>query len=225
MTSVEEPPAALHRADGLTYHIAEDRHSEAMARLLAGCFVHEPMGAALGLTGTELEAFVWQFIPECTGKGLSVIAVPEQGREVLAGVFINRDFKAPLPVGVPASFPRWAPIFAAVGQVDEEYEAQRPDLQPGQALDLWMVGVDRRFARRGVARTLFRLSAELARRQGFERCVTECTGAFSQRAALEAGFCERACVSYRDFVYDGRAVFASIPEPHVKVALYERIFG
>jgi GNAT superfamily N-acetyltransferase len=110
-----------------------------------------------------------------------------------------------------------------VGKVDEAYEAQVPGLEAGQALDLWMVGVDPSYSRRGVARNLFRLSVEVARRQGFERCVAECTGAFSQRAAVEAGFRERASVTYQDFLFEGRPVFASIPEPHVKVALYERV--
>ena len=214
---------SLYRADGLTYHIAAEEHSEAMARLLAASFTHEPMSRALGLTATELYEFASRFIPECTANHLSVIVVSERSPDELAGVFINRDFKAPLPPGVPADFPRFAPIIDALVSVDEQYEAQVADLQPGQAVDLWMVGVDGRFSRRGVAGNLFRLSARIAQDQAFERCVTECTGDFSQRAALDAGFQERACVMYKDFHFEGRPVFASVPEPHLKVGLYERV--
>lgn len=213
----------LFRAAGLAYHIAEEEHGEAMARLLAASFMHEPMSRALGLTVTELHEFASRFIPECTANRLSVIAVSERYPDELVGVFINRDFKAPFPPGVPDNFPRFEPIIDALVSVDEQYEAQVAGCQLGQAVNLWMVGVDRRFSRQGVAGNLFRLSARIAHDQAFERCVTECTGHFSQRAALDAGFQERACVAYQDFLFEGRPVFAAIPEPHLKVGLYERV--
>lgn len=215
----------LDRADGLTYHIATEEHGEDIGRLLAARFTHEPMNQAVGLTAAELYEFASRFIPECTGNSLSVIAVSERFPDELAGVVINRDFKAPLPPGVPDDFPRFAPVIAALVSVDEQYEAQMTDLKPGQVVDLWMAGVDDRFARRGVARNLFRLSAKVAQDQTFRRCVAECTGHFSQRAALDAGFQERARVNYHDFRFEGRAVFASIPEPHVNVGLYERVLA
>lgn len=196
-----------------------------MARLLADRFTDEPMGQAVGLTAAELYEFASRFIPECTANRLSVVALTEESPEDLAGVFINRDFKAPPPAGVPDDFPRWAPIIHAAGIVDQQYEAQVGGLQPGEAVDLWMVAVDRRFARRGIASHLFRLSAQVAQDRAFQRCVTECTGHFSQRAALDAGFHERASVYYRDFLLEGQPIFASIPDPHVKVGLYERVLS
>src|SRR6185369_15686075 len=93
----------------------------------------------------------------------------------VAGVFICRDFKAPLPDDALDVFPWFAPVAAVLGAVDEAYEAQRPGLQLGDAVDLWMVGVDGRFARRGIASTLFRLAADLPRTKGFQRVMTECT--------------------------------------------------
>ncbi|MGH3546862.1 MAG: hypothetical protein ACRDQU_01780 [Pseudonocardiaceae bacterium] len=213
----------LYRADGLIYHIAGEEHGDAMARLLAASFMHEPMSRALGLTSCELHEFVSRFIPECTANHLSVIAISELSPDQLAGVFINRDFKAPLPPWVPDDFPRFEPIIDALLSVDEQYEAQVADRQRGQVFHLWMGGVDRRFSRQGVARNLFHLSARIAHDQAFERCVAECTGHFSQRAALDAGFQERACVAYKDFIFEGSPVFAAIPEPHLKVGLYERV--
>jgi hypothetical protein len=197
-----------------------------MVRLLAACFAQESMSRALGLTAQEWSDAIGRLIPDCTTNGLSVIAISEEAPEQLAGVFINRDFKAPPPAGIPEDFPRLGPIFHAIGIVDEEYEAQVPGLQPGEAVDLLMVGVEPggRFARRGIAHNLFRVSAELVRERGFQRCITECTGSFSQRAAVAAGFVEKARVMYKDLVFEGRPVFASIPEPHVKLVLHERVF-
>jgi hypothetical protein len=165
-------------------------------------------------------------MPECTTNGLSVIAVPVDHPDTLAGVFISRDFKSPMPDGIPEEFPWFSPIVEALMTVDEAYEAKRPGFTFAEAVDLWMVGVPpgSQFAKRGIASTLFRVSADLGRNRGFKRCVTECTGQYSQTAARKTGFQERARLAYRDFRFEGRAVFAEIEPPHTHVILFEREF-
>ncbi len=226
IASIKPPSPELHREQGFIYRIANEEHAGAINRLLGASFFHEPMGQALGLTEKDWYDFSAFFMRECTTNGLSVIAVHEDSPDELAGVFINRDFKAPLPPGFPEALPRFNPIVDALVSIDNEYEAQRPGLQPGQVMDLWMVGVTPggRYAKKGIASTLFQVSVELARQRGFQRCVVECTGHFSQRGALKSGFQEMARVIYKDYRFEGRPVFASIPEPHVKFALYERVF-
>jgi len=221
------PCKELHRENGVLYRLAGTADSDAMTDLLGRSFTEEPMSKALGLSAAELSAFAARFIPECTKNGLSVVAISEASPERLVGVFINRDFKSPLPPGMLDDFPRLSPVFRALDSIDEEYEAQVPGLSLGQVVDLWMVAVELGgpFARRGIATNLFRLSVEVARERGFERCVSECTGHFSQRCALANGFEERAHVVYKDFVFEGRNVFASVPEPHRKLALYELILA
>lgn len=217
----------LHRQHGFSYRIAREEHGEAIVRLVGVCFAREPMSRALGITAQEWSDLVGRSIPEYTTNGLSVIVVSEEAPQQLAGVLVNRDFKLPRPAGIPEDFPRFGPIFKAVGGLDEAYEAQVPGLQPGQAVKLAMAGVDpeSRFAGRGIARNLARVSAELVRGRGFQRCIAECTGSFSQRAAAAAGFQERASVIYKDLVFEGRPIFAAVPEPHVKLALYDRVFS
>lgn len=197
-----------------------------MVRLVAACFAQEPMSRALGLA-QEWSDLAGRSIPEYTTNGLSVIAVSEEAPQQLAGVLVNRDFTLPRPTGAPEDFPRFGPILHALRIVNEAYEARVPGLRPGQAVKLAMAGVEpeSRFAGRGIARNLARVSADLVRRRGFQRCIAECTGSFSQRAAAAAGFQERARVMYKDLVFEGRRAFAAIPEPHVKLALYERVFS
>ena len=48
---------------------------------------------------------------------------------------------------------------------------------------------------------------------------------WGRRTAVAAGFQERARVLYKELRFEGQPVFASIPEPHVKVVLYERRFA
>jgi hypothetical protein len=222
----ESESRVLHREGGFRYVVATERSGEAIVRVLSESFAREPMSAALGNSARDLAPLVAGFMPECISNGLSVIAVPVDDPDTLAGVFISRDFKSPLPEGIPDDFPWFLPIGEALVTVDEAYEAQRPGLALGEAVDLWMVGVPpgSRFAKRGIASTLFRVSADLARNSGFRRCVAECTGHYSQTAARKAGFQERARLAYRDFRFEGRAVFAEIKLPHTHVILFEREF-
>ena len=207
------------------YEVATEEFADAIVTVLSESFSREPMSAALGLSARDLEPIVASFMPECTTNGLSVVALPIDDPDTVAGVFISRDFKSPMPDSIPGDF-RFSPIGEALMTVDEMYEAKRPGLTLGDAVDLWMVGVppDSRFARKGIASTLFRVSAALARRRGFKRCVTECTGQYSQAAARKNGFQERARLAYRDFRFEGRAVFAEIEPPHTHVILFEREF-
>jgi hypothetical protein len=216
----------LHEEGGFRYLVATEEFGEAIVRVLSESFSREPMGAALGLSARDLGPLVARFMPECTTNGLSVIAVPVEDPDTLAGVFISRDFKSPLPEGIPEEFPWFRPIGEVLMAVDEAYEAKRPGLTLGEAVDLWMVGVPpgSRFAKRGIASTLFQVSARLGGKSGFKRCVTECTGRYSQTAARKAGFQERARLAYRDFRFEGRPVFAEIEPPHTHVILYEREF-
>jgi len=216
----------LREDGGFRYEVATEEFGDAIVRVLSESFSREPMSAALGLSARELAPLIAGFMPECTTNGLSVVAVPVDDPDTIAGVFICRDFKSPLANGIPEDFPWFNPIAEALMTVDEAYEAKCPGLALGDAVDLWMVGVTpgSRFAKRGIASTLFRVSAELGRVRGFKRCVTECTGDYSQTAARKNGFQERARLSYRDFRFEGRAVFAGIEPPHTHVILFEREF-
>ena len=215
-------PYVLHREGGFRYFNASDVPGGEIVRLLSGSFAREPMAAVLGVTAPELAGLIERFMPECRTNGLSVVAVPEGEPETLAAAFLARDFKSRLPEGVLQDFPWFLPVGEALMSVGAAYETRHPRLEPGDAADLWMVGTDRRFAGRGVAARLFCICAELARDNGFNRCVTECTGRYSQAAAERAGFSEIARLPYGEFRFEGRPVFAGVPAPHTHLAIYDR---
>jgi len=216
----------LHRQDGLRYVIARSEHGPAITRILARSFVHEPMSKAVGLSEVTLIRILECFVPECTANGLSVVAVSEK-KIAMVGVFINHDFRADLPAGFPDQFPAFLPIADALLTINSLYERQRPGLGRGEAMCLSWGAVDPegRFARRGIAKVLFQLSMDLARRHGFERCVAECTGHYSQRAARWAGFQPMARLRYRDHLFRGRPVFRSIEAPHAELVFLERVLN
>jgi hypothetical protein len=210
----------------IRYTIANEKLGDAIIEISSESFARAPMCAALGLSAADLAPLVAGFIPECTTNGLSVIAMPADHSETLAGVFICRDFKSPLPKGLLEDFPWFSPIAEALMTIDDAYEAKRRNLVLGEAVDLWMVGVRPygRFARQDIASTLFRLSAEVGRQRNFKRCVTEWPGYYSQTAARKTGFQECERLANRDFRFQGRAVFAGIEPPHTELILFEREF-
>jgi len=213
----------VNQEEGFRYLIATETRYDEIVRVLSEAFHREPMAVALGVSASDLAPLIERFMPECTSNGLSVIAVPEDEPETVAGAFLSRDLKSPLPEGVPEEFPWFLPVGQALMTVGEAYEGKRPDLKPGDTADLWMVGVATpRFARRGVASTLFRICSDVARGNGFKRCVTECTGHYSQTAAQRAGFREIVRLAYGEFRFDGQPVFADIGAPHTHLVLYER---
>jgi hypothetical protein len=206
--------------------VATPQFSDRMIRILSDSFAREPMSAALDLLPEDQVPIFARFMPEGTTNGLSVIATPIDRPEALAGVFLCSDFKSPFPERILDEVPRFAPIAHALDTVDRAYESERPGLALGDALDLFAVAVTpgSQFARKGIAGALFRVCADLARDRGYQRCVTECTGHYSQTAAIKAGFKERARLAYRDFRFEGRAVFAKIEAPHSHLVLFEREF-
>jgi len=219
-------PGFLREEAGFRYSIAHQDFSDAIVDVLSLAFARESMCAALGLSAPQLRPLVASFVPECTTNGLSVIATPVDEPSMLAGVFICRDFKSPLPDGLLDDVPQFGPIACALGTVDEEYESTIPPLTLGEAVDLWMVGVapGDKFTNRGIATNLFRLCTDIACERGFRRCVTECTGHYSQAAARKAGLKERTHLAYRDFRFEERAIFAGIRPPHTGIILFDKEF-
>jgi hypothetical protein len=214
--------APLHEEQGFLYLSASDVPGESIIRVLSESFSREPMARTLGASARDLAPFVRRFMPECTSNGLSVVAVREDDPQVVVAAFLSRDFKSPVPEDILDDCPWFMPVGQAMMSVGEVYEAKHPHLKRGEVADLWMVGTDARFALRGIASRMFRLSLRLARERGFRRCVTECTGHYSQTAARRAGFGEITRLYYKDFRFEGTAVFAGIPLPHTHLAFYER---
>src|SRR5215469_8764250 len=100
------------------YCFATPEFSDRIVRTLSDSFAREPMSAALHLLSEDQVPFFARFMPEGTTNGLSVIATPVERPETVAGVFLCRDFKSPLPERILEEFPRFAPIFHALGTVD-----------------------------------------------------------------------------------------------------------
>ena len=192
----------------------------AVVELLAREFsAADPPAVAMELTPAELEAFVGRLCPTAAIDGLTIVArAPHTGQ--IVGVVLTDDFGAPPAVDLSGVSGKILPILTMLDGLDEAYRKDRP-IAAGQYLHLFMLGVDARFARRGIAQQLVAACLANGRAKGYTHAVTEATGVVSQHVFRKSGFLERQRASYRDYRQDGRAVFASI-QGHEATILMER---
>jgi ribosomal protein S18 acetylase RimI-like enzyme len=182
--------------------------AEAVELLAREFSAADPPAVAMELTQADMAAFVSRLCPAAAADGLTIVArLPESDR--IAGVLLTDDFGAPPPLDLSGVTDRILPILAMLDGLDEAYRTGR-SIAPGRYLHLFMLAVDARFARRGIAQQLVAACLANGRAKGYTHAVTEATGVVSQHVFRKSGFHERQRAAYRDYRHDGRAVFASI---------------
>ena len=180
----------------------------------------DPPAVAMGLTQTDMAAFVSRLCPAAATDGLTIVArAPDSHR--IVGVLLTDDFGAPPALELSGVSDRILPILGMLDGLDEAYRKDRA-IAPGQYLHLFMLGVDARFARRGIAQQLVAACLANGRARGYTHAVTEATGVVSQHVFRKSGFRECHRVTYRDYRHEGRAVFTSI-EGHDATILMDRL--
>jgi hypothetical protein len=102
---MSQPAQAVDEEQGLRYLSAAEVPSEKIVRLLSESLAREPMAAALGVPASDLAPCIRRFMPECTSNGLSVVAVRDDDPDTVVAAFLSRDFKSPLPEGIPEDLP------------------------------------------------------------------------------------------------------------------------
>jgi ribosomal protein S18 acetylase RimI-like enzyme len=180
-----------------------------MCRMLALTFArNDPPAIAVGLTPSEFEVFVrLAAAPETTRQLTLVARDPASG--ALAGAMLTEDAASAAPDGMADLSPKFDPIFGLFGLLDAQLPAQ-PVPPPGEVLHLFLLGVDDRFAGRGVAQRLIRATLDRGIAKGYRTAVVEATNRTSQHIFDKAGFAVRARTSYASYRHEGVAVFASI---------------
>ena len=202
------PPYVI---EGIEYAVCGPGDTLEMGRLLAESFTrHDPPAVAVGLTREEFEAFVTPWLPGAGADGLSIVA-----RDVatghLAGALLTDDAAVPPPQGLDDVSEKFAPIFDLLGQIDTEYRQGR-DVDPGQSLHVFLLGVADQFTRRSIGQHLVTACLANGAAKGYMSAVTEATNPISQHIFRTLGFEKRAQRSYGEYRLDGIPVFASIAE-------------
>jgi len=182
-----------------------------VGRLLAESFTrHDPPAVAVGLTSDEFEAFVSLWLPGAGTDGLTIVARDVASGQ-LAGALLADDAAAPPPQGLDDVSQKFDPIFDLLDQIDTEYRQGR-NVDPGQSLHLFLLGVADKFTRRSIGRHLVEMCLANGAAKGYTSAVTEATNPVSQHIFRTLGFEKRTERSYGEYRLDGIPVFASIAE-------------
>jgi GNAT superfamily N-acetyltransferase len=193
--------------------------TDAVVHLLAKVFsAAEPPAVAMGLTPADFEPFVRQLCPRAATDGLTIVARDDSQ---IAGVMPTDDFAIPPDLAAGQFSEKFLPILAMLDSLDEQYHQER-SIRPGNYLHLFMLAVDEHYAGQGIATQLVITCLANGRQKGYTHAVTEATGVVSQHVFRKSGFVERARVSYQNFRYEDRRVFASIRE-HEAAILMDRV--
>ncbi len=180
-----------------------------LARLLGDAFAHrDPPAVAVGLTPSEFEAFVHLLGPRAGADGLTIVA-RSAGTGELIGALLTEDLAAGPPAGMDRLTRKLDPIFDILGELDADYRAGQT-IRAGEVLHLALLGVDRRFAGRGLGHQLVAACLANGAARQYRRAVTEATNPTSQHIFRKQGFVERVRRSYRDHRFARQAPFASI---------------
>jgi ribosomal protein S18 acetylase RimI-like enzyme len=194
-----------------TFDVYTAGDEDEMALLLAEVFAErDPPAVAVGLTPLEFEPLVRLFCPKAAEDGLTIVARSgETG--ALIGALLTEDATSPPPPGVEILSPKFDPIFDILGRLDADYKAERLP-EPGEALHLFLLGVDARYAGQGVAQQLVATCLANGARCGYRAAITEATNRTSQHVFRKQGFIERVRGSYAEHLFDGTSWFTSIAE-------------
>lgn len=203
-------PTELPRdISGIRYSVCDGSDVPEMGRLVAATFTrHDPPAVAVGLTPDEFEAFV-RAVSRSAGTDRLTIIARDIASGAMAGALLVEDAATPTPEGMDLLSEKFEPIFDLFGRLDDQVHEERP-IASGEVLHLFLLGVDERFARRGIALDLVRACLANGAEMGFRRAVTEATNRVSQHIFGKLGFVSRAECSYADYRHNGIPVFASI---------------
>lgn len=205
MTSEELP----FEHSGVRYSICRPEEVEEMVSVLAETFARrDPPEVALGITAQEFARFLTAVSATAGDDGLSIVA-RDLASGSMAGALLNEDAGRQSERARGASSSRSGPISDLFRELDAQVGDAGPTV-PGTTLHVFMLGVDDRFAQRGIAQRLVEASLANAAALGYRTAVTEATNLISQHIFAKLGFVTRAEASYGDYRRDGHATFASI---------------
>lgn len=207
-TTARELPFEI---EGIRYSVCQPTEVPEVIAVLARSFSrHDPPAVALGLTEDDFRAYL-AFVTAKAGKDRLTIVARDVATTEMAGAVSTEDAGAPIQLDLDTLSPRFGPIYELFGELDAVIGDTEP-IEPGTTLHVFMLGVDERFAGRGIAQQLVEASLANAVTLGYRTAVSEATNLVSQHIFAKLGFVTRAKASYRDYRRDGRATFASIAD-------------
>ena len=209
--------------EAIEYSVAQPSDAKDVVQLLAKVFSEsDPPAVAMDLSFDEMKGFLELFVPDVLLQELTIVARSKEDGKV-AGVMLSDDFALPPALAPSQISPKLMPILSMLAVLDEQFRTGK-EISAGQFVHFFMLGVASHFAGQGIAQGLVQACVDNGSRKGYSAALTEATGRVSQHIFRKNGFVDRVSVSYRDFLHEGKAVFAAI-RGHAAAILMQRPLG
>lgn len=167
----------------------------------------EPLAIASGQTRAELVAMLQAMGPSALSEKLSFAGWIN---DTIVGVSLATVFTWQPPEGAGLLSPNFRPIGAMLAELEAEFEA-RPREVHENTVHIHMLAVHGDHQGHGVADAVVRACVRNAAENEFGRVVTDATNPISQRVFHKCGFKLQSEIRYDRFAFEGRHVFADIP--------------
>jgi len=220
----EEKDSFLFREGKFAYHVLTPKHRDATLMVLSRAFCTEPVCDAIAEIRPEMKTefldwveFVEYWMDHCASNGMSVIAIDE-GAHRIAGAFIVRDLLM-VPPGFDVKYSSDAktltPWMQFLWHMDAEATKIMPELeQPGNAVDLWFLGVHPDYRGNKIANSLIKGILPLVKKAGFKYATIEATSHFTSCAAKRNNFEEVYVQKAADWKWRGKPLYTNAKPPH-----------
>lgn len=171
----------------------------------------EVMARTLDLHAERYLAYTELVCAKAIRDGLSFGARLAGGDGTILGFCINEDLTTAPHYRTFAIHEAMHPLLALLDDLDAL--AHPREAKVGEVFHFYMLGVRREYQRYGLGRTLISRGLLEGRARGFHRAWAEATGVGSQTLVAGLGFQTLAEIPYREFLFRGQAIFASIEAP------------
>jgi len=165
------------------------------------------------------------FVERAAMQNLSIVAVNEDTERIEA-VMLNEDWKEPPPTAYKHLAAEWRPVRAAFNEVHTRFKSRQSHIQPGQMLHTLYFSCVRPEARQqGIMHEMLNQSIKVAQDYNFTEMCADTSTENVATVANVLGFDPVATLSYKEWQFDGVAVFDELSRHNpqwVELATHKR---
>jgi len=195
---------------GIQYEFLTKTSAEEVAVVVTDTFLnHEPVISSLGVNREDYLFCAKVYCADAAEKGLSLMARDRNSGEI-AGFIICEDLVTEWNQDEDAKLISLiAPALSLVHDLEQKFLLEE-NLEKGQCLHIFQVGVLPGFQGKSIATTLIQETVEVAREKGYFYAAADCTGPVSQRCHQKCGFTQQDSIDFRSFDFEGERVFSKL---------------
>jgi ribosomal protein S18 acetylase RimI-like enzyme len=178
-TTAVELPFEIER---IRYSVCQPTEVPEVIAVLARSFSrHDPPAVVLGFTEDDFQTYL-AFVTASAGKDRLTIVTRDVASTEMAGAVSTEDAGAPVELDLDTLSPRFGPIYELFGELEAAIGGTKR-IEPGTTVHVFMLGVDERFAGRGIAKRLVEVCLANGAALGYRTAVTEATNRTSSRSS------------------------------------------